>query len=53
MASRYQSQVTRIVLPLAAAAVATLLTGFISAEIPRVVKAGGAFAVFVGAGSAA
>jgi hypothetical protein len=45
--SRYQSQVTRIVLPLAAAAAATLLTGFISVEIPKVVKAGGAFAVFV------
>jgi hypothetical protein len=33
----------RIVLALATAAVAALLTGFIDVEIPKTVKAGGAF----------
>jgi hypothetical protein len=42
-----QYLVMRIVLALATAAVATLLTGFINVEIPNFVKAGGAFAVFV------
>ena len=45
--SPIQYLVVRIILSLAAAAVATLLTGFISVEIPKVAKAGGAFAVFV------
>ncbi|SHG06302.1 hypothetical protein [Bradyrhizobium erythrophlei] len=41
-----QYLVMRIILALATASVATLLTGFITVEIPKVVKAGGAFAVF-------
>ena len=42
-----QYLVMRIILALATASVATLLTGFISVEIPKIVKAGGAFAVFI------
>ena len=44
--SPMQYLVTRVVLALSTASVATLLTGFISVEIPKIVKAGGAFAVF-------
>jgi hypothetical protein len=39
--------VMRIVLAVATAGIATLLTGFIDVTIPHFVKAGGAFAVFV------
>lgn len=44
--SQFQSEVTRILLPLAAAAVATRLTGFIRVHIPNFILAGGAFAIF-------
>ena len=43
----FQYLVVRVLLALATAAVATLLTGFINIEIPNLLKAGGAFAVFV------
>ena len=43
----FQYETSRIVLALAAAGVATLLTGFINLEIPKFIKTGGAFAVFV------
>jgi hypothetical protein len=39
--------VMRVILSLATASVATLLTGFINIQIPNFLKAGGAFAVFV------
>jgi hypothetical protein len=42
-----QYLIIRVILALASAAIATLLTGFINIEIPTVFKAGGAFAVFV------
>jgi len=41
-----QYETFRIILALSAAAVATLLTGFIEVDIPGYVKAGGALAVF-------
>jgi len=43
----FQYETTRIILALATASIATLLTGFLTVEIPRFLKAGGAFAVFV------
>jgi hypothetical protein len=43
----FQYLVARIILALATASIATLLTGFINFEIPHFIKAGGAFAVFV------
>jgi hypothetical protein len=43
----FQYLVVRVVLALSAAAIATLLTGFINLEIPKFIKAGGALAVFV------
>jgi hypothetical protein len=43
----FQYVVVRIVLALATAAVATLLSGFLQVQVSEVVKAGGAFAVFV------
>jgi uncharacterized BrkB/YihY/UPF0761 family membrane protein len=42
-----QYLIVRVILALAAAAIATLLTGFINLEIPNILKAGGAFAVFI------
>ena len=43
----YQYTVSRIILALAASAVATLLTGFLQVDIPAIGKAGGALAVFL------
>jgi hypothetical protein len=43
----FQYLVVRVLLALSTSAVATLLTGFINVEIPHLLKAGGAFAVFV------
>jgi hypothetical protein len=42
----FQYIIVRIILALSAAAVATLLTGFIEVQIPDVLKAGGALGVF-------
>lgn len=43
----FQYTVFRIVLALAAAGVASMISGFLEVEIPTKLKAGGAFAVFV------
>jgi hypothetical protein len=43
----FQYVVMRVLLALASAAIATMLTGFLDVEIPNFLKAGGALAVFV------
>jgi hypothetical protein len=43
----FQYNIVRIILALSAAAVATLLTGFLSVQVADYIKAGGALAVFV------
>ncbi len=45
--TNFQYEICRIVLALACAGVATLLSGFLEFEIPKFIKAGGALAVFV------